>query len=70
MKDKRETIVVSLIGAVPVVWLALLIAPHADSFVDVIGHADELFAEPFIIRIVGSSIKTVLLFLSAYWIEI
>ena len=64
--DRKEALLVSLLGAVPVVWLALLIAPYADSLAEMVGHADEIFADPFHIRFTNGSIRTMLLFLCAY----
>ena len=55
------------LGAVPVIWTALLIAPAAGS--GLIGAAKELGARmsrPFHIEICGDSLRTVLLFLFAY----
>ena len=55
------------LGAVPVIWTALLIAPAAGG--GLIGAAKELGARmgrPFHIEICGDSLRTVLLFLFAY----
>ncbi len=64
--DRKEALLVFLLGIVPVVWLALLIAPYAGSVAEIIGHVGEIFAEPFRIRFVKGSIRTVLLLLAFY----
>ena len=64
--DKKQALLFSLVGAVPVVWMALLIAPYAGSVLEVFEHANEIFADPYHIQIVPGSIKTVLLFLCVY----
>ena len=55
------------LGALPVIWIALLIAPAAGG--GLIGAAKEFGARmsrPFHIEICGDSLRTVLLFLFAY----
>ena len=64
--DKKQALLFSLVGAVPVVWMALLIAPYAGSVLEVFEHANEIFADPYHIQLVPGSIKTVLLFLCVY----
>ena len=64
--DKKQALLFSLVGAVPVVWMALLIAPYAGSVLEVFEHANEIFADPYHIQFVPGSIKTVLLFLCVY----
>ena len=63
---RKEIIMFSLAGAVPVIWVALLIAPYARSLMDVIENAGTIFADPYHIDIVPGSIRIVLLFLTAY----
>lgn len=65
--DKRTILVASLLGIVPCVWIALLLAPYGDEGVfGVMMHIDEVFADPFHIQIVDGSAKSVLLFLLVY----
>ena len=63
---RKEIIMFSLAGAVPVIWVALLIAPYASSLMNVIENAESVFADPYHIDIVPGSIRIVLLFLTAY----
>ena len=65
--DKRTILVASLLGIVPCVWVALLLAPYGDEGVfGVMMHIDEVFADPFHIQIVDGSARSVLLFLLVY----
>lgn len=69
--DKRTILVASLLGIVPCVWVALLLAPYGDEGVfGVMMHIDEVFADPFHIQIVDGSAKSVLLFLMVYGMSI
>lgn len=63
---RKEIIMFSLAGAVPVIWVALLIAPYASSLMNVIENAGSIFTDPYHIDIVPGSIRIVLLFLTAY----
>jgi type IV secretion system protein VirD4 len=65
--DRQTILVASLLGIVPCVWLALLVAPYAgQSVLDVFTHMEEVFSHPFHIELVESSGKCVLLFLMLY----
>lgn len=64
--DRKQALLFSLLGVVPVTWVALLVAPYADSVLDIFEHADVIFADPYHIQLVPESIKTVILFLCAY----
>ena len=72
-RDKldRAHIILYLLGIIPAVWLALLIAPYLkDGAVGVLENADSLFSNPFHIELCEDSVKTVLAFLAAYGIGI
>jgi len=56
-----------LIGCLPVVWLALLVAPYyGEGIWGMITHMSEVTANPFSMEICEDSLKTVLIFLFAY----
>ena len=72
-RDKldRAHIILYLLGIIPAVWLALLIAPYLkDGAVGLLKNADTLFSNPFLIELCEDSVKTVLAFLAAYGIGI
>lgn len=65
--DKRSAIILSLIGVVPVVWLALLIAPSVDGgLVEIVKNLSVSFDNPFNIVWCEDSLKTVLILLLCY----
>lgn len=64
--DKRQALLFSLAGAVPVIWIALLVAPYANNLLGILEHMNEIFADPYHVQLVPGSIKTVLLFLFVY----
>ena len=67
MKDNREIIATSLIGTVPVIWIALLIAPHWNgNLFDVFEQMDEIFNRPLHIRWTEDSLRAVFFCLLAY----
>ena len=67
MKDNREILVASLIGILPVVWIALLIAPYWNgNLFEVFRQTDKIFAQPFQIRWAEDSFRAVLFCLLAY----
>ena len=71
MRDKRETIMMTAAGVLPVIWLALKLAPWLnDGLLGIVTHMDEVFARPFDIEITESSLRAVLLCLAAYAIGI
>ena len=66
MKEK-EWIYYAAAGAIPVIWLALIIAPYAGGGLpQILESFGEIFARPFSICFCKSSLKTVLVFLAAY----
>lgn len=65
--DKRSAIILSLVGVVPVVWLALLIAPSVDGgLVEIVKNLSVNFDNPFNIVWCEDSLKTVLILLLCY----
>ena len=68
MRERKfELILYAIAGAVPVIWLGLLVAPYSDDgLVNIIMSANDIMKEPYKIHICESSIRTVLLFLLAY----
>ena len=65
--DRKEAMIIALIGCIPVIWLALLVAPFAeDGLAEVLINSDKILKDPFDIRICEGSLKTAALFLAAY----
>ena len=63
----RIKIILFVLGCLPVVWLALLVAPYySEGILGIITHLSETTAHPFSIEICEYSPKTVLIFLSMY----
>ena len=67
-QDDRQTgIILSLVGIIPVIWLALLIAPSVSGGLpEILPKLLTVFNEPFRIEICEDSLKTVLIFLLCY----
>ena len=68
MRDsKRQYVIISFLGIVPVVWLALLIAPFiGGGFAGIIKGFGDAFESPFSINLCEDSLRTVLIFLMVY----
>ena len=67
MKDNREILIAALIGILPVIWIALLIAPYWNgNLFEVFRQIDKIFAQPFQIRWAEDSFRAVLFCLLAY----
>ena len=70
-KVDRAHIILYFLGILPVVWLALLVAPaFGDGLADFLQKADSVFSNPLHIEICEDSLKTVLIFLMGYAIGI
>ena len=70
-KDNRIYIVISIIGMVAVLWLALIIAPLTKGGLEtIINELPQKLQNPFNITICENSSKTVLIFLLSYLIGI
>lgn len=69
--DKRTAVILIILGAIPVSWIALLIAPYLNnSLFEALSHMDQIFADPFHVKLVESSGKSLLLFLLFYFMGI
>ena len=67
MQDKKSLYFFIAFGSVPVVWLALLIAPHfSGGLLSIINGFTEAMENPFAITLHADSAKTVFLFQAAY----
>lgn len=65
--DKQSAIILSVIGIVPVVWLALLIAPSVHGGLpEILQKLMTAFNTPFAIELCEDSLKTVLVLLLCY----
>ena len=65
--DKRSAVILSLIGIIPVGWLALKIAPFVGGgLAEILPGLMTVFNEPFRIELCENSIKTVLVLLLCY----
>ena len=68
---RKEAIIVGLLGCIPVIWLALLVAPFAEQgLAEVLINSDKILKAPFDIRICEGSLKTAVLFLGVYIMSI
>ena len=69
--DRQSAIILSLVGIVPVVWLALLIAPSVKGGLpEILPAVMNAFNEPFHIELCEDSLKTVLILLFSYGLAI
>ena len=65
--DKKIARVVYIFGIIPVIWLALLIAPYSNGgLMEIIKNSNNILNNPFNIIFTQSSIKTILIFLLIY----
>lgn len=65
--DKRTAVILSLIGIIPVVWLALKIAPSVSGgLAEILPELMTVFNDPFRIELCEDSIKAVLVLLLCY----
>jgi len=68
---KRTNTILSILGIIPVVWLALLIAPYIDGgLVNLINNLSAITENFYKIEICGNSLKTVLFFLLVYGLSL
>ena len=69
--DKKIARVVYIIGIIPVIWLALLVAPYIDGgLIEIIKNGSDALNNPFNITFMENSIKTILIFLLIYVLSI
>ncbi len=65
--DKRVLRVLYVIGIIPIIWFALLVAPYTNGgLVEIIKNVNIALSNPFKIVIVENSIKTIFIFLLIY----
>ena len=64
---KRQIIILSIIGIIPIIWIALLIAPYSnDGISSIIKNNNQIFSNPFNIKLCENSLNTVLFLLLIY----
>lgn len=69
--SKKQKIIICLFGIIPVIWLALLIAPYIDKgLAEIIKQLGKILDQPFSIFLCSNSIKTVFFFLLIYFLGI
>ena len=60
--DKKDVLIISLAGIIPVTWLALKIAPYIDQpLIEILAEFDKVLADPFRIQLTMNSLRTVLI---------
>ena len=70
-QDNKKYIVLTIIGIILTIWLALLIAPLIEEgIIKIINELPSVLSMPFKINIVKNSMKTVLIFLLFYFLSI
>ena len=68
---KNFNIIFSVIGIIPIVWLALLIAPYTDKgLIGIINNLSFITEKPYNIIYCENSIKTILVFLCIYGLSL
>ena len=69
--DKKIAKVFYIIGIVPIIWTALLVAPYINGgIIEILKNSSNIFTRPFNISFTENSIKTVLIFLLIYILAI
>ena len=62
--DEQSSLMLAVIGIIPVIWFALLVAPYLSSgLMWILDGVPEAMNHPFSIRLCGDSVKTVLIFM-------
>ena len=65
--DEQSSLMVAVIGIIPVIWFALLVAPYLSSgLMGILEGVPGAMNHPFSIQLCGDSVKTVLIFLLSY----
>ena len=65
--DEQSSLMLAVIGIIPVIWFALLVAPYLSSgLMGILDGVPEAMNHPFSIQLCGDSVKTVLIFLLSY----
>jgi Type IV secretory pathway, VirD4 components len=66
-QDRKTTLTLCVCGVIPVIWLALIVAPVAGNGIpEILTHLTEAFNNPLDIVWMEDSLKTILLFFCAY----
>ena len=66
--EKRIMRVLYVIGIIPIIWIALLLAPYTKGgLIEIIKNGSAALNQPFKIVIVENSIRTILIFLIIYF---
>lgn len=61
--DEQSGLILAVIGIIPVIWFALLVAPYLSSgLMGILDGVPEAMNHPFSIQLCGDSVKTVLIF--------
>lgn len=69
--SKRQKVILSLFGIIPVIWFALIVAPYVDTGITgILKNVTKALDNPLKIEFCKNSIKTVLFLLGAYGIGI
>ena len=70
--DRKTSIIIYIIGIIPVIWISLLIAPYLvdGGLVEIIKNSNAIFSNPFNFVICGNSVKTILIFVLVYILAI
>ena len=67
----KTLFILILCGIIPVIWAALLIAPHTNSdILQIITNSEDIFSHPFQIKLSEDSLKMIVLFLFVYFMGI
>lgn len=70
-QDNRIYVIIAIIGIIPVIWLAILIAPIIDGgLINIINELPSVLNSPFNIQLCENSKKTILIFLLMYGMSI
>ena len=65
--DEQSSLMLVVIGIIPVIWFALLVAPYLSSgLMGILEGVPEAMNHPFSIQLCGDSVKTVLIFFMSY----
>ena len=65
--DKQTRKIIYIIGIIPIIWFALLIAPYLNGgLIEVVKNANNIFENAFNISFCENSIKTIFIFLLIY----
>lgn len=69
--NPKKNIVFYILGLIPIIWLALLLAPYSKGgIVEIIKYGGNAINNPFKIIFVENSFKTILIFLLIYILSI